>query len=121
MEDLINSAKFQSQQQPDSNPAMKLPNTVQPPEFDTLDRYVKVTEAAGILGFNSCKSVEDLISRNTLPCYNIPDNKIKRVLLSDLYSLINNKQKHNGTSPEDSTEVIEMPPKTRGRPRKYSD
>ena len=95
---------------------MTLPNTIQPPELDTLDRYVKVTEAAGILGFNSCKSVEDLISRNTLPCYYIPDNKIKRVLLSDLYSLISTKQKHNETSPEDSTEVIEMPPKTRGRP-----
>ena len=30
----------------------------------------------------------------------------KRVLLSDLYSLITTKQKHNETSPEDSTEVI---------------
>ena len=100
---------------------MPLPNNVESPQIDNLDRYVKITEAAGILGFNSCKSVEDLISRNTLPCYYIPDNKIKRVLLSDLYSLINNKQKDNETSPEDSTEVIEMPPKTRGRPRKYSD
>ena len=100
---------------------MPLPNNVESPQIDNLDRYVKVTEAANILGFNSCKSVEYLISRNTLPCYYIPDNKIKRVLLSDLYSLITNKHEHNETSDEDSTKVIEMPPKTRGRPRKYSD
>ena len=100
---------------------MPLPNNVEPPQIDNLDRYVKITEAAGILGFNSCKPVEDLISRNTLPCYYIPDNKIKRVLLSDLYSLITNKQEHNETSHEDSTEVIEISPKARGRPRKYSD
>lgn len=100
---------------------MPLSDTIEPPELDTLDRFVKITEAADILGFTSCKPVEDLISRNTLPCYYIPDNKIKRFLLSDLYSLITNKQKHIETSHEDSTEVIEMPPKTRGRPRKYSD
>ena len=100
---------------------MTLPNIVETPQIDNLDRYVKITEAAGILGFNSCKPVEDLISRNSLPCYHIPDNNIKRVLLSDLYSLITNKQEHNETSHEDSTEVIEISPKARGRPRKYSD
>ena len=93
-------------------------NTIQDaPDLNTLDKYVKITEAARILGFSSYQSVDQLIDRKVLKSYLLPGHARKRVLLSDLSELLL-KNKKSSLSPEKSDSPSSMKRKL-GRPRKF--
>ena len=93
-------------------------NTIQDaPDLNTLDKYVKITEAARILGFSSYQSVDQLIDRKVLKSYLLPGHARKRVLLSDLSELLL-KNKKSSLSPKKSDSASSMKRKL-GRPRKF--
>jgi len=76
-----------------------------------LDRFVKITDAARILGYASFQSVKQLIDEKILSSYSLPGTSRPRVLLSELLEL---KSKQ--------TSLRKLSPLGRGksgRPRKY--
>lgn len=80
-------------------------------EESNLDRFVKITEAADILGFAHYRSVNQLIERGALVGYRLPHVMRRRVLLSDVIAL---KDK------AESDLNLVKPNRGRGRPRKYA-
>ncbi len=100
---------------------MTLPDATEPPQLDELDRYVKVTEAARILGYCHSISVEHLISRKVLKCYHMPDNNIKRILLSDLHLLMIKKTEDADSEKNSSNNEVKKTKRKRGRPPKFAN
>ena len=80
-------------------------------EEQNLDRFIKITEAADILGFAHYRSVNQMIERGAITGYRLPHVTRRRVLLSDVYAL---KEK------AESTLVSGESNRGRGRPRKYA-
>ena len=76
------------------------------PKF--MDRFIKITDAARILGYASFQSINQMIKNHALDAYSIPETSRPRVLLSDILAL---KQNQN-LSPDGVNK------KPRGRPRK---
>jgi hypothetical protein len=76
---------------------------------DNLDRFIKITEAAEILGYAHYRSVIMLIERKLLTAYKLPHVVRKRVLLSEVLKL-----KESGQDDQNNSEK-----KGRGRPRKF--
>ena len=75
------------------------------------DRFIKITEAAEILGFAHYRSVNQMIERGALVGYRLPHVMRRRVLLSEVYSL---KEKAE-------VDILSAKPnRGRGRPRKYA-
>ena len=80
-------------------------------EEQNLDRFIKITEAAEILGFAHYRSVNQMIERGALAGYRLPHVTRRRVLLSDVHAL------------KEQAEVDLLsakPNRGRGRPRKYA-
>jgi uncharacterized protein YhhL (DUF1145 family) len=77
-----------------------------------LDRFIKITEAAEILGYAHYRSVIMLIDSNILPSYELPHVTRKRVLLSEVLELLKTKES------EDKNQENKKK-KGRGRPRKF--
>jgi len=80
-------------------------------EEPNLDRFIKITEAADILGFAHYRSVNQMIERGALAGYRLPHVTRRRVLLSDVHAL------------KEQAEANLLPTKPnrgRGRPRKYA-
>ena len=93
-------------------------NTVQDtPDLSTLDKYVKITEAARILGFSSYQSVDQLIDRKVLKSYLLPGHARKRVLLSEILELLQNSKKFPLVSQNSGS--LSATEKKLGRPRKF--
>ena len=87
------------------------------PDILEMDRFVKVTEAARILGFASFQSIYQMIARGELNAYRIPDHNRQRILLSDLIEL------RNSANSKNNLDLHNNPLKSKrgkGRPRKYS-
>ncbi len=84
-----------------------------PPPIDNLDKFVKITDAARILGYSSFISVNKMIKDGHLTGYQLPNHKRKRVLMSDLNALSEKEkdQSKNTTST--------LPKKSSGRPRRF--
>lgn len=81
---------------------------------ENFDRFIKITEAAEILGYAHYRSVIMLIERKVLTAYKLPHVVRKRVLLSDVMKLKESNQrdmKDPGNNPHGN--------RGRGRPRKY--
>ena len=76
------------------------------PKF--MDRFIKITDAARILGYASFQSINQMIQNHALDAYSMPETSRPRVLLSDILIL-----KHNQNSAPDG-----VTKKPRGRPRK---
>ena len=76
---------------------------------DNLDRFIKITEAAEILGYAHYRSVIMLIERKLLTAYKLPHVVRKRVLLSEVLKL-----KESGKDDQNNSNK-----KGRGRPRKF--
>lgn len=76
------------------------------------DRYIKITEAATILGFAHYRSVNQMIERGALVGYRLPHVTRRRVLLSEVLALKKKAEKISQAAPCDT-------PRGRGRPRKY--
>ena len=74
-----------------------------------LDRFIKITEAAEILGYAHYRSIIMLIDDGILPAYDLPHVERKRVLQSEVLALLKSK--------EDESEKKK---RGRGRPRKFS-
>jgi len=72
------------------------------------DRFIKITEAAEILGFAHYRSVNQMIERGSLVGYRLPHVRRRRVLLSEVFKL---KEKAEVST----SKGVRM----RGRPRKY--
>lgn len=87
------------------------------PDLNTLDKYVKITEAARILGFASYQSVDQLIGRKVLKSYLLPGHSRKRVLLSEIIELLQKREKFSPSNQKAASSYS----KTRklGRPRKF--
>ena len=85
----------------------------QPLVMNDLDRFVKITEAARILGYASFQSVKDLIDAKILTSYSLPGTPRPRLLLSEILKLKaeNNQEMDNLATPLVSSR--------RGRPKKY--
>jgi hypothetical protein len=77
------------------------------------DRFIKITEAAEILGFAHYRSVNQMIERGALVGYRLPHVTRRRVLMSEVLSL---KEKAKEISQEPSLKAT----RGRGRPRKYA-
>ncbi len=93
-------------------------NTIQDaPDLSTLDKYVKITEAARILGYSSYQSVDQLIDRKVLQSYFLPGHTRKRVLLSDIFELVQNSNKVSPLSID--SDLSSDIKKKLGRPRKF--
>ena len=80
-------------------------------EEPNLDRFIKITEAADILGFAHYRSVNQMIERRALVGYRLPHVMRRRVLLSDVIAL---KEKAKADL------LIVKLNRGRGRPRKYA-
>ena len=80
-------------------------------EEPNLDRFIKITEAAEILGFAHYRSVNQMIERGALTGYRLPHVTRRRVLLSEVFAL---KEKAENTRLRGT--VVS---RGRGRPRKY--
>lgn len=78
-----------------------------------LDRFVKITEAARILGYASYQSVKQLVDEKILSSYSLPGTSRPRILLSELLELKAKKDKR--MSNYTSYRITEK----RGRPKKY--
>ena len=78
-----------------------------------LDRFVKITEAARILGYASFQSVKQLVDEKILTSYSLPGTSRPRILLSELLQLKASKENSLGNST--SYRITEK----RGRPKKY--
>jgi hypothetical protein len=80
-------------------------------EEQNLDRFIKITEAADILGFAHYRSVNQMIERGAITGYRLPHVTRRRVLLSDVYAL---------KGKAESALVSGEANRGRGRPRKYA-
>ena len=97
------------------------------PDYSEMDRFVKVTDAARILGYASFQSVYQIIERNELTAYKIPNHNRIRILLSDLSKFVLSKDSEvDGYSlvrdeayPFDLDSKFLPPKRSRGRPKKY--
>lgn len=87
------------------------------PDFDTIDRFVTLAEAAKILGFSSYQSVNQLVDREQLKLYKLPNTTRKRLLLSEISQLIEIQKKEKRIYDEFGINRRNIP--KRGRPRKY--
>ncbi len=81
---------------------------------ENLDRFIKITEAAELLGYAHYRSVIMLIERKVLTAYRLPHVVRKRVLLSDIMKLKESSQKE-----EDGPGSKSKEKRGRGRPRKF--
>ena len=87
------------------------------PDILEMDRFVKVPEAARILGFASFQSIYQMIARDELNAYRIPDHNRQRILLSDLIELRNSANSKNNLNLHNNPLKSK---RGKGRPRKYS-
>ena len=73
------------------------------------DRFIKITEAAEILGYAHYRSVNQMIERGALVGYRLPHVTRRRVLLSEVLALKEKAEKFLKTG--------SCPARGRGRPR----
>jgi hypothetical protein len=87
------------------------------PDFDTIDRFVTLTEAAKILGFGNYQSINHLVDRKQLRLHKLPNTTRKRLLLSEISQLIEIQKKEKRLYDEFGINRRNI--RKRGRPRKY--
>ena len=92
-------------------------NAILPPNIKELDRFIKITEAAELLGYANYQSVHHMHKRGLVELYTMPHNGLKRVLLSDIECILERSQLDTRDYFEKS--LIENK-RGRGRPRKFN-
>ncbi|MDG1355175.1 MAG: hypothetical protein P8P90_02920 [Opitutales bacterium] len=86
-----------------------------PPDKENLDRFVKISEAARIMGFANYNSVNHMNARGQLKLYKMPHKNVKRVLLSDINKILLRQRFI------DEPDALSPPSKNkRGRPKKFT-
>lgn len=108
---------------------LSLHDTLEVPDFEVIDRFVNLTDAARILGYSSYQSVKTMIERKELRSYKIPNQQRSRILLSDLMQIIESSKNSPSVGEEnnsghaassDSPKNNSSGKKSVGRPRKFS-
>lgn len=108
---------------------LSLHDTLEVPDFEVIDRFVNLTDAARILGYSSYQSVKTMIERKELRSYKIPNQQRSRILLSDLMQIIESSKNSPSAGEEnnsghaassDSSKNNSSGKKSVGRPRKFS-
>ena len=95
---------------------MIAPEDSSPPDISTLDRFVKITTAAKLLGYANYQSVTKLSEDGKIRLYDLEHTRSKRVLLSDIHRLLHQKQNYT-----DSNKKVKRggSSKKLGRPSKF--
>lgn len=88
---------------------------VLPPDLKEIDRFVKITEAAKLLGFSNYQSVNHLHQRGIVSLYSLPGKRSTRALLSEINALL---EKQQSISDEPHL-YFRSTKRKRGRPRKF--
>ena len=88
-----------------------------PPNIKELDRFIKISETAELLGYANYQSIHHMHKRGLVELYTMPHNGLKRVLLSDLERILERSQLDTKDYFEKS--LIENK-RIRGRPRKFN-
>ena len=89
---------------------------VLPPDLKEIDRFVKITEAAKLLGFSNYQSVNHLHHRGIISLYSLPDKRSTRALLSEINALLEKQQSIS----DDPHLYFGSTKRKRGRPRKFN-
>ena len=85
------------------------------PDKENLDRFVKISEAARIMGFANYNSINQMHANGKLKLYKIPHKNAKRVLLSDINKILLRQRFI------DEADTFFPPSKNkRGRPKKFT-
>ena len=85
------------------------------PDKENLDRFVKISEAARIMGFANYSSINHMHASGQLKLYKMPHKNVSRVLLSDINKILR-RQKFI-----DEADAFFPPQKNkRGRPKKFT-
>ena len=92
----------------------KLKDEILPPDLATMDRFVKFSDAARILGYASFQSVKKLVKDGILNHYSLPDTSRPRILMSELIALQMTERKADKSKSRKLTKKGNL-----GRPRKY--
>ena len=90
---------------------------ISPPVLKVLDRFIKIGEAAELLGYANYQSVYHMHKRGLIDLYSLPHNKLKRVLLSDVTAILE-QSKLGEQSYFDK--ALSKNKRGRGRPRKFN-
>ena len=90
---------------------------IPPPVLQELDRFVKISEAAELLGYASYQSINHMHKRGLIDLYSLPHNKLKRVLLSDITAILEQSKLEEQNYFE---KALSKNKRGRGRPRKFN-
>lgn len=90
---------------------------IPPPVLQELDRFVKISEAAELLGYASYQSIYHMHKRGLIDLYSLPHNKLKRVLLSDITAILEQSKLEEQNYFE---KALSKNKRGRGRPRKFN-
>ena len=77
---------------------MIAPEDSPPPDISNFDRFVKITTAAKFTGYANYQSVTKLSEDGKIRLYDLEHTRSKRVLLSDIFRLLHQKQNHTDTN-----------------------
>jgi len=90
---------------------------ISPPVLSELDRFIKISEAADLLGYASYQSVHQMHRRGLIDLYSLPHNKLKRVLLSDITAILEQSKSEEQNY---FKKALSKNKRGRGRPRKFN-
>jgi len=90
---------------------------ISPPVLNELDRFIKISEAADLLGYASYQSVHQMHRRGLIDLYSLPHNKLKRVLLSDITAILEQSKSEEKNY---FKKALSKNKRGRGRPRKFN-
>jgi len=90
---------------------------ISPPVLQELDRFIKIGEAAQLLGYANYQSVHHMHKRGLIDLYSLPHNKLKRVLLSDITAILEQNKSEEQNYFE---KALSKNKRGRGRPRKFN-
>ena len=90
---------------------------ISPPILKDLDRFIKISEAADLLGYANYQSIHQMHRRGLIDLYSLPHNKLKRVLLSDITAILEQSQLEARNY---FKKALSKNKRGRGRPRKFN-
>jgi hypothetical protein len=90
---------------------------ISPPVLKVLDRFIKIVEAADLLGYAHYQSIHHMHKRGLIDFYSLPHNKVKRVLLSDITAILEQSKSEEQNYFE---KALSKNKRGRGRPRKFN-
>ena len=90
---------------------------ISPPILKDLDRFIKISEAADLLGYANYQSIHQMHRRGLIDLYSLPHNKLKRVLLSDITAILEQSQLEEQNY---FKKALSKNKRGRGRPRKFN-